>query len=303
MKKVFILSFISLALQSCFLFDKPTPIPDPPKEDPLPSFVQLPDLFPIQPGKINEASGLEASTTMSNTLWVNEDASSGSFIHAISTSGQYLGKITFPPFNRDWEDIAIGPGPENGVNYMYIAETGDNLETYGNYTIYRLKEPTRLDYTETKYEIINFKYSDNKSYDTEAMFIDPTTKDIYLITKRQFNVNVFRIAYPQINLADHTAEFLGTIQYSFITAADISADGKELLLKNYDAIYYWRRKENESIYEALKRTRDIGAPYQREPQGEAICFDKDSKGYYTLSEIAQTTGVNLSYYGQKIKDN
>ena len=56
-----------------------------------------------------------------------------------------------------------------------------------------------------------------------------------------------------------------------------------VLLKNYDSIFYWKRIKGEHIYETLKRNATI-IPYQRESQGEAICFDHDNMGVYTVSE-------------------
>ena len=43
--------------------------------------------------------------------------------------------------NRDWEDMASGDGPVAGENYIYIAETGDNLVHFPDYAIYRFIEP------------------------------------------------------------------------------------------------------------------------------------------------------------------
>ncbi len=290
-------------LQSCFLFDGPDPVVPPVvKEDLLPEFTQTPDVFPIQRGLIDEASGITASISMPGNIWVEQDGNTPSEIYLINNSGQYLGAFPIPFFNRDWEDIAMGPGPETGANYIYLAETGDNAENYEYYKVYRFKEPASLQEKNTLFETISFRYPDTKSYDTEAMLIDPATKDIYLITKRQFNVNVFRIAYPQSTTDLNTAEFLGAIPYTIITAADISPDGTEILLKNYDAVYFWRRKKDETIIQALSRTRDVGPPYQHEEQGEAICFDIHQKGFYTLSEIGQSNGVSLYYYGKKIID-
>lgn len=306
MKKALGYILLLISLESCFLFTGggpgPKPVPDP---DPLPQFLETPALYPIQKGLIDEASGMVASTTMPGNLWVEQDGNTSSAIHLLSASGQYLGKIDTWAYNRDWEDMADGPGPEEGVNYLYLGDIGDNSQNSEIYSVFRFKEPTSLNENYPAHEEIRFRYADQPSgWDAEAMFVDPLTKDIYIITKRQlFSVRVYRLVYPYSPITENTAEFLGTIPLSSITAADISADGQQIILKNYDAAYYWRLRKDESIYEALKRTRDIGLPYYVETQGEAICFDYKEEGYYTLSERPYNTEpVNLQYYQRKTTD-
>ena len=171
--------------------------------------------------------------------------------------------------------------------------------------IFRLKEPRSLNENYPAFEEIRFKYADRPmGLDCEAMLVDPATKDIYIISKRQlFSVRVYRLKFPYSTTTENTAEFIGTIPLSAITAADISADGQQIIMKSYDAAYYWKRKDGESIYQTLSRTRDIGLPYCVEPQGEALCFDQKEEGYFTLSERPDgTASVNLQYYSRKIKE-
>jgi len=42
--------------------------------------------------------------------------------------------------NRDFEDIAAGPGPVENVNYLFVADIGDNLAMYTYKYIYRVPE-------------------------------------------------------------------------------------------------------------------------------------------------------------------
>ncbi len=295
MPKKLILLLTAAFLQSCFLFNKPTPPKD---ENSLPEFIGMPDIYPVTPGQIDEASGM-VDGKINDGLWVIEDSDTKAGIDLISHEGAYIRKVDFNGVNRDWEDIATGPGPQDNVNYIYISETGDNNEVYGQYYIYRFPEPAPGQTLVSEYDKITFTYSDNKSYDAETLLLDPLTKDLYVITKRQFNVNVFRLAYPQSTDKPMVAQFLQTIRYPFLTGGDISADGKEILLKGYDAIYYWKRRDGESVIQTLSRDRDIGAPYLKEPQGESVCFDQEGKGYYTISELADAPYVNLYYYRKK----
>ena len=85
------------------------------------------------------------------------------------------------------------------------------------------------------------------------------------------------------------------MELKLITAGDISRDGKEILLKVYDAVYYWKVNGQESISKTLKRT-PLLLPYTPEPQGEGICWSSDNNGYYTISEIRYKVMPRLNYY-------
>jgi hypothetical protein len=302
----FILLLLTFSLQSCFLFEKAPP-PVPPVVEEKISFANVPDEYPIGSREINEASGIVASRSIIDGIWVQEDGDNPSELHLIDRTGIYQGKISLPFQNRDWEDIAFGKDPTSQKNYIYMGDIGDNVARYSSYFVYRFLEPTTtLSDQVNSVERFEFKYvgAPLNSYDAETLLVDPATGDIYILTKRELNVLVFKLAYPQSTNAINSADFLGTIPYPGIQGGDISADGKEILLKNQYSVYYWKLKENESIYQALSRSRDLSPSYSPEPQGEAIAFDIDQKGFFTLSEKPYGTDqVSLRYYGKVKADN
>lgn len=300
MSNKIIVLILVVSLQSCFLFtkDPPTPIEEPTST--LPEFNSVPESYPIENGIVDEASGIDASETMDDHVWIQEDGNTTPGIHLFSNKGVYKGRMNVAFQNRDWEDMAVGPGPIANQSYLYIADIGDNFDTYTDYFIYRVPEPKSFISYTAAFEKITFNYPNKERYDSETMLLDPKTKDIYIITKRQFNVQVYKLAYPQKTTETITAEFLKTIPYLGIVGGDISSKGDEILLKTYNASYYWKLKDGETIIQALSRTRDIGLPYVQEIQGEAICFDKNATGYYTISERADSNvKIPLQYYKKK----
>ncbi len=78
----------------------------------------------------------------------------------------------------------------------------------------------------------------------------------------------------------------------------MSTDGKEILVKTYCGINYYQRDAGQTIMQALQ-TAPKTLPYKIEPQGEAICFNKDNTGFYTLSEKGPGSTVNLYFYPRK----
>ena len=294
MQKSVCFLLIITSLSSCKWFGK-TPTPTPVTVV-IPEFETTPKSYVLPANIADEASGICDSRSMAGNVWVQEDGDNPNVIHQYSHTGEYKGKVQMPFPNRDWEDMCIGAGPENGKNYIYLADIGDNNAAYNNqYYIYRFVEPQALSEKVTNFDKIAFQYPDG-SRDAECILLDPTTKDIYIVTKREFNVRVYQLPYPQSLTEVQTAKFIQSIPYLIITSGGISGDGKEIVLRNYDALYYWYRKENESIVAALARSRDKLLPYTKEPQGEGFCFDKNNKGYFTNSEMSPSF---LYYYGKK----
>ena len=83
-----------------------------------------------------------------------------------------------------------------------------------------------------------------------------------------------------------------------ITAADISASGLEILIKNYFRIYYWKRAPGESVIQTVVKPSTQKVPYQREPVGEAMCWSGNADGYFTLSEERDSIHCRLYYYAR-----
>lgn len=267
-------------------------------------FASDPTLAPVTPGQIDEASGMADSRSQPGNLWIEQDSGSPNELALLGYDGTVKGKITIPnATNRDWEEMAVGPGPQDGVNYLYIGDIGDNNAQTALYQIYRLPEPATLQSPITQVERINFRYPDG-SRDAEAMFVDPKTKDIYIITKREDKVHLYRLAYPQ-NINEVTvAEALGELSFggglaNYVTGAAISPDGSEILVRTYAQLYYWKRNADQSVADALQLGSRRQLVTRLEPQGEAVCFDKDAKGFFTISERASASSVGLYYYARK----
>lgn len=290
---------IVFVLQSCDWFTKKPPV-EPHPADSLPQFDTTPLVFPLQRNIVDEASGIADSRNIPGNVWIHEDGDNPAAIYLFSNEGVFRKRIDLPLRNRDWEDMAIGPGPEAGKSYIYIGEIGDNATVHNEYFIYRFLEPANAEDVPTQIDNIKFLYDDGRKYNAETLLLDPLTKDLYVITKAVFTEKIFRLKYPQSTSATNTAEFMGTTQQFVLTAGEISADGQQILLKTYDTVLYWKLRKNESIVQALGRLRDISAPYIREVQGEAICFPVNGKGYFTVSERAErNVDIPLYFYRER----
>lgn len=247
--------------------------------------------------KLEEASGLANSILQPDYFWTINDSGNGADLFLINKKANT--KKVFKLFkikNRDWEDIAIGPGPEKNIPYLYVGDIGDNIARHPYKYIYRLKEPA-LDQPEkiTEFDTLVVKLEDGIR-DSETLMSDPSTKNLYLVSKREDSVRVYEIPFDGDTLV---AKKIAMLPLTSINGGSISADGKEVLLRNYNKIYYWKKKGDESLAELFK-TPATELPYDRELQGESIAWAQDGSGYFTLGENAKGERSKLLFYKRKI---
>ncbi|MCC7476180.1 MAG: autotransporter-associated beta strand repeat-containing protein [Pirellulales bacterium] len=256
----------------------------------------------VQNSSIVEASGIVASRKNPNVLWTHNDSGDSARVYPISTAGANLGAYTLSgASSSDWEDIAIGPGPVTGTQYLYAGDIGDNNASRGTIAVYRVAEPTVSDTqsptsaTLTGVDKLTLAYPDG-ARDAESLFVDPATRDIYIISKRDAVPRLYRAVYPQATSGTTILEFMGTLPSVpyWLTAADISPDGNSIIMRtslsNTGKIY--QRPAGGSVLDTLL-TAPTNVTLLSQPQGEAITFDPNGHGFYSLSE---NSSQPLYYY-------
>ncbi len=262
-------------------------------------FVEGKRLAEVTDKKLSEMSGLASSKVNKGLLWTINDSGNRAEIFLIDEKLNIkmtcrLGKV----INCDWEDITVGPGPEEGKSYVYVGEIGDNMAIFNFKHIYRFEEPVfngSAEMTITKFDTITFKLDVNK--DTESLMINPKTKDLFVISKREEPVYVYKLKYPQSTTDTTTAQKIASLPFTMAVAADFSADGKEILVKNYKNVFYWKVDVTD-IAKVLQRPGQI-VEYEQEPQGESITFSHDGSGYFTTSEMVKGEKSYLWFYPKK----
>jgi hypothetical protein len=269
----------------------------------VPSFSSGVQTGNIQNAAVNEASGIAASRLNANVLWVHDDSGNPAQVFPMTAAGTNLGTYNISgASNVDWEDIATGPGPAAGTQYLYIGDIGDNFAARANISVYRVPEPLVSD-TQSPMTVsltgaakLTFAYPDGPR-DAESMFVDPLTRDIYFISKRENPHHLYRAAYPQSTSGTTTLELMTTFNDpNWLTAADINPNGHEIIARavgsNSGRLYL--RPPGGSITDAFAAA-PITIPLRAETQGEAIGFDRQGWGYYTTSEGA---GAPIYYFNR-----
>ncbi|MGD0078440.1 MAG: PE-PGRS family protein [Sedimentisphaerales bacterium] len=246
----------------------------------------------VEPAQISGASGIAASRKNAGVLWVHNDHGPAN-VYALTVGGKLLGTYTLGGVNiTDWEDIAIGPGSEPNVDYLYAGDIGDNRSTRKRgIAVYRVAEPKAVplsdanqkpaNVTLTGVEKIELVYPDGPR-DAETLMLDPLTKDLYIVTK-EGRSRVYRAAYPQSVSEKTTLEYVAKLSWGMATGGDISPDGQMIIVRGYFGASLWMRPKEGPLWGAFAGP-ECNVPIIPESQGEAIGFDANGTGYYTTSE-------------------
>jgi len=265
------------------------------------AFLPAQRLAELTEKKLDEISGIATSAANPGYLWVHNDSGNPAVVYLIDQNLDIKLECKLQGVkNRDWEDIAVGPGPEEGKTYVYVGDIGDNNARHAVKYIYRFEEPVVSanagEMIIKEFDTITFSLEDGKK-DTESIMVHPETKDIYLVSKRERPVFVYHLRYPFNDNDTLTAKKLVSLPLTQIVSAGFSPDGDEILMKNYDEIYYWEVGQG-SVADALKK-KPQRLKYTEEPQGESIAFNLDGSGFYTLSEKLKGEKTFLYYYPRK----
>ncbi|RIW12580.1 hypothetical protein D0X99_18895 [Algoriphagus lacus] len=137
--------------------------------------------------------------------------------------------------NVDWEDLAASP------THLFIGDFGNNLGTRKDLKILKIPLNSVLTQVEVSAELIEFSYPDqsdfsgtnaNHNFDCEAMVF--SGNQLHLFSK-----NLGDLKTKHYSLSANAGKQVAVLEESFdskglITGADISADGKIMVLLGYE---------------------------------------------------------------------
>ena len=264
---------------------------------------------------IIEVSGIACSRVTPGYIWMQSDETSKYIIATDEKGAERACKVNFTKsIGWDWEDMS--GGVYDGKNYLFIGSFGDNDEQRKDYRIIYFEEPAIDPVNAPEVSVtpnyIKYVYPDSMSHNNEALMYDNREQMIYIITKVYYDVCKvysipFRLDYgDEVQTLKHVCD-LGKQEdigygptengqkrykgFHLVTAADISPDGKYILIKNHNNIVatycwvlYWERQDGESVADAVKRQPQPLKCYNTyEWQGEAICWLNDYV-FYTTSD-------------------
>lgn len=227
------------------------------------------------------------------------------------------------------------PDPDDIEQCLYIADVGDNTAKKSSgqngrepgYRFYKLKEPIIPEQPNPNIPIIvssesvtvlRFTYAGSGNptpfADCEATFIDPVGDteggkkgDIWLVTKLPSNEkdNVRLFKYPQAAQDGISTVTLTMIDNNAIsvtnwndgwTRADITPNGKLIVLGGYGTARFWPRENDKSIAHAFRSGNEcetkIGIPEGPQSQFEALAIDPENHDLIEISECNTEKNCN-----------
>ena len=262
---------------------------------------------------LDEISGIAASKSRPNVLWVHNDGPAR-HVYAISLTGAGVGQFVLPKNFEpiDCEDIAMGPGADPNSWALYLADTGDNKSERAIVRVFRFAEPPLADEqaadrdTQVLPEVQALKLTfPGGPKNVEALMVDPVERNLLLVSLQDEGAEVFTAPLSSFEPEDgegniskqaeasHTLNAIPLVPLivlsgvKHITGGDISTDGARILLRSEDQGWLWERGSGETLAAVLAnqapKQLPVLAPGQ-DKNGEAICFLPDGASYVTLSE-------------------
>jgi hypothetical protein len=259
--------------------------PDTPVCDTLQTITEVGE---VQADDLIETSGIAVSRTYPSVIWAHNDSGAEAIVYALATDGTLLSTHRIgDAFPLDMEDIAIGPGPDPSIDYLYVADIGDNLHFRPDVLVYRIPEPDPFtDGTSSGVEKIRLTYPEI-GINSEALAVDPVTGDLFLFEKTSSEPVAIYVARAESVALDEPPplELVGTLGIeagSQVTGADVSPNGDRIALRGYEEIWVWPRADAD-LESTLQREPCEGASPD-EIQGEALAFSPDAAAIFTISE-------------------
>jgi hypothetical protein len=258
-------------------------------------------LAQLENKSINESSGIAASRTHQNIMWTHNDSGDGPFIYAIDREGRHRGTWRVTGAEAiDWEDIAVGPGPDRNRSYIYVGDIGDNRRSRDQIIVYRMVEPavsaavttpvgnpSRSD-TEPS-EAIRLKYPDGK-HDAEALLVNPSTGTLYVITKSMSApARVYKLENPSSSAAAQSLTLVTELSIpnlmgGLITGGDISPDGLRVALCSYLAACELSLTDRKVPFDDVWKQSPAAINIGTRKQGESVCYRADGLAVLATSE-------------------
>jgi hypothetical protein len=250
-------------------------------------FGQIEALGTVTEPELTETSGIATSRRHDGVIWAHNDSRNDAAVFATGRDGAALGRFDLDGVRQlDWEDMAIGPGPDPALDYLYIGDIGDNLAFRPEVILLRVAEPDPASGggTITGVERFGLVYP-TPGINAEALAVDPITGDIIIVSKDPTGVAiVYWAPAEELTSGGLTAlRQIATLDLGAeVSGADISVAGDMVALRGYREIWVWPRFDLDLGVTLAATPCRAAAP--DEVQGEAIAFDPSGLGLYTISE-------------------
>lgn len=236
------------------------------------------------PKKLTEVSGIELAQN-SNLIWMLNDGGNKPILFALSKKGNIKREVIISSKNHDWEDLT---SDEKGN--IYIGDFGNNQNNRKNLRVLKINK-NELEKKNAEVEKIEFEFENQYKFppkkkdlffDAEAFFYFKNY--LYIFTKSRVKNEYGKTFLYKIpaTKGKHIAKLIGQFDNgkeneSWITAADISSDGKKaVLLSQKNILVFTDFKDDNFLSGKVKKIA-----IENNTQKESICFTEKNTLFIT----------------------
>ena len=241
------------------------------------------------PPELPEMSGLVASRRHDGVYWAENDSGNPFELFALRADGTIVARFPLTGgTNVDCEDIAIGPCQRaRAESCLYLGDIGDNLEQRQRLVVYEIPEPAALVAKPLAAHPLAFTYAD-RPHNAEALLVDPHDARLYVVTKEIDSLgSVYRLDGLGAGRLARAVRLHGlTAPAGFgglTTGAAVHPSGRRVLLRTYTQVWEYRGGPEQSLG-AILATTPVAVPGATQPQGEAVTYTHDGRGYLLGTE-------------------
>ena len=226
-------------------------------------------------GTLDEISGMAASQRHPGILWVHNDSGGGPYVYALdSATCDIKARLTVEGIRaRDLEAIAVGRD-ERGRSVIWLADIGDNQDSWEYVQIHRIREPARLVDQVVESVTFDVAYPD-RPHNAETLLADPGSSQLWIVTKQLARGRMYSLPAELSEVEMNMATFVRR-ERGLITDGAVSPDGTRYVLRDY---------VDATVFAGLppgKDPRIVQMPFQ--VQGEAIAWTPDGTALLIASE-------------------
>ena len=204
----------------------------------------------------------------------------------------------------DPEDLAV-----DSDGTFWVADSGDNQGNRPHIALHQVSSDGNV-------VTYRFSYPEGKSYDTEALLMQPDGTPIFAtkgpgesllfapsgeldqatdINNPLALENVGSVKIDATETPGGPEEVggvpLGDAPSTMVTGGAVSPDGEKAVLRTYTDAYEWNISDGDVAGTLDSDSEPTVTPLPDEPQGEAISYTSDGKKFVTASEGNQEEGL------------
>lgn len=256
------------------------------------------------PKILEEVSGIQYDAK-EDAFWMLNDSGNSSSVFLVTEQGKILRELKIDAKNNDWEDMTM-----DAEGNLYIGDFGNNANKRKDLRILKVKKEDLNSKKKVQVEKIYFSFPEQKKfppkkkyYDVEGFF--EWKGSFYVFTKSRVKKKIGRtFLYRVPNIQDYKpakkygvfpAERISDFttcgeKYCWITGADITKDGKKVVLLNHKSTWVFSNFTGDDFFSGNAKEY----PFNHSSQKESITFKNDSTIYVAdEDESGRNRGRNL----------